>query len=197
MSERDLKDVIPREDRLAREERDQHRRQHQQERDDAEDGSLRPQHREPLRHGGKARPDHPRRVLTGDHEDSEDRDRELRHVHSGKRDVQRMPVRALVRAHRSPVRRGDRREEHREHDRQEHAGKKRPSRRAQGVQLRPLREDDAGLRDPAGVRQPRQPVDGRDGAHATASSCAGSSCAALNSRSSRVSSMNASSSETC
>ena len=43
--ERDLQDVVLREDRLAREEGDQDRGQHQCEGDRREDGDLRPQHR--------------------------------------------------------------------------------------------------------------------------------------------------------
>jgi hypothetical protein len=39
----------------------------------------------------------------GDHENAEHADRELREVHAGEGDVERVPVAALVRAHASPV----------------------------------------------------------------------------------------------
>ena len=95
--ERDLEDVVAREDRLGGEERDQHRRERQQERDRREDPELRPQHRQPFRNGGQAGTDHPGRVLAGDHEHAEHTDRKLREVDAGKRDVERMPVGPVVR----------------------------------------------------------------------------------------------------
>ncbi len=105
----ELRDVV--EDRLAREEADEHGREHEDEGDDRVVDDLRPQHRKPSRHGGERRADRAGRVLRADQQDAEHRDRELRDVDAGERDVERMPSRAIGGRHRAPVRPGDEREE--------------------------------------------------------------------------------------
>src|SRR5579862_9257036 len=179
-----LQDVVLVENRLAHPEREQHRREHERERDDGEDDDLGPEHRQPLRNGDERRADASCRVLAGDDEDAEDADRQLRQVDAGERDVERVPVRPVMRAHVPPVRRGDGGEDRGQPDRQHDGGEERPPRRAQRVELRPLGDDHARLRDAADLLEARN----RGGrcAHAAA---------ALNSTSSRVSSMNASSSD--
>ena len=90
---------MPRQDRLACEERGEHRRQHQQEHNDGEDNGLRPEHGQPFRNGGEARADHSGRVLAGDHEHAEDGDRELRDVDAGEGDVEGVAIGLFMGAH--------------------------------------------------------------------------------------------------
>ena len=51
--------------------------------------ALRPEHRQPLRHGRERRADHARRVLGGDHEHAEHADRELRDLRADESRVER------------------------------------------------------------------------------------------------------------
>ena len=76
---------------------DEHGRDREHERDDRVVEELRPEHGQPLRHGGEGRADRAGRVFGRDEEHAEDGDRELRDVDAGQRDVERVPVRAVVR----------------------------------------------------------------------------------------------------
>jgi hypothetical protein len=113
-------DVMPRQDPLADEERDQHRRNHQRSGDEPVDQSLGPQDRQPLRHRGHRRADHPRRVLAGDDEDAEDSDRELRELDADKVDLEWVEVRLLLKAHARVVMRDNGTGKRREADREQH-----------------------------------------------------------------------------
>ena len=70
-------------------------------------------------------------------------------VDAGERDVERVAVGPLVRAHAAPVRRGHGGEESRQADRQHDGDEQRPARRAKRAELRPLGEHHASLRHPA------------------------------------------------
>jgi hypothetical protein len=89
---------------LAREERDQHRRQHQRKRGDCEHERLRPQDGEALRHRSERGADHAGRVLAGDHEDAEHADGELCDLRADQADIHRVEVRALGGTALTPVR---------------------------------------------------------------------------------------------
>ena len=177
--------VMARQDRLAREERDQHRRQHQDERDEREDDRFRPEHRQALRDGGECGPDHSRRVLGADHEDAEDADCELCDLRPDQRGIKWVEAGALGRTLMAPVRRDHGRGEDRETDREHRGDEERPARRADAAQLRPLGDDYARLSDLAAESR----AGNRDGGHAA------SSPAVANSSSPRVRSMKASSSD--
>src|SRR5207302_4648022 len=84
----------------------------------------------------------------------------------------------------------------REGDRQKNADPERPTGRAERDELRPLREQDARLRDAAAAVQAGDGYDCACAAHAASSSRL-STVSDLNSTSPRVSSMNASSSDAC
>ena len=172
--------------------------QREHEGDEREHAGLRPEHRQAPGDGGEAGADHPGRVLAGDHEHAEHGDRELREVDAGERDVERVAVGLLSRAHRAPVRGRDSREEHGRPIVRNDGGEQRPAGRAQRVELRPLGARNAQLRQPAGLVQVGHGCAGGDAAHqAAASSATASDSGLLNSTSSRVSSMNASSSDAC
>ncbi len=143
----------------------------------------------------KRRADHPGRVLAGDHEHAEHADRELGEVDAGERDLERMAAwsarSCALRCDHGGEARG---EERAGADRQHGGDDQRPARRAQRAQLRPLREATrACVTRP--VRSRRRQRSRRGAATLTRLLHAGA--AAWNSTSSRVSSMNASSSEAC
>ena len=173
MGEGDV-DVLRGEDRLADEEGHDRGRDHEGDHDRDVDRCLRPEHGQALGHGRERRPDHPGRVFGGDHEHSEDAERELRDLHSRQVRLERVEVATFVRVHVRPVVGDHRAGERRHADREPDAGEERPPRRAHAPELRPLRAQDTGLRDSARVWQGGEALDVSRAAHAAASS--GSAC---------------------
>ena len=193
LRERDLEDVVPLEDRLAREEADEHGGHDEHERDDRVVEELRPEHGQPLRHRREGGADRAGRVLRADHEHAEDGDRELRDVDAGERDVERLAASALAPATSCSSAS--------EVTKEKSTGKTIVSRNptpSDHVVDRTERSfvhsesEHARERDAAGHLEARHAYGRRDRAHATASSSS-----AANSTSSRVRFMNASSSDAC
>src|SRR5262249_43329414 len=196
--ERDLENVVIPQDRLAADEAEDHRGHHQHEGGDRGHGDVGPENREPLRHGAERGADHPGRVLPRDDQDAEHADRELGEVHAGGRDLDGVAVQPLLEAHVTPTGDRDGREDAGEPDREHDRDEERPQCRAERAELGPLRDDDP----PLGHLEPADPLGNgtcrrRNDGHATASSASRDwpGVMAWNSTSSRVTSMNASSSE--
>src|SRR5262249_12996342 len=138
-------------------------------------------------HCGERRADRAGRILRRDGENAEHRDRERCDVDADEREVERILALVLPALPAAPRRKGT---DQGNGDRQEKRDAERPLRRADAPKLRPLGEQDARECDPARWLELRDAR--RCSAHATTSSVCGP-----NSTSSRVRSMNASSSDAC
>ena len=161
-------DVLGGEDRLAGEERQDARDRAEDERDREEHAELAPQHREATRDGGERGADRAGRVLAGDDHRAEHAERDLREVDAAEAALDR--VVAGGRRAVAPVGDAQPGDEHAEADDEAEGDQQREAAGTQRVQLRELGRDHARV---------------GDGGHAAASY----------STASRVSSMNASSSE--
>src|SRR5579871_5459754 len=183
-------DTMGAEQRLPPEERTEGRGERECECHRREHGHLAPEHRQPLRHRTKGRPDHARGVLPGDDEDAEHPYGELGQVDPDQAAPDEVVRQLLTRVEVCPTGVGDRRYEQTETDHEQRGQCRDDDGRPHRAELDPFRSDDIALGDAANLDGPRGGGRG-DRAHAALRS--GWSVWPWNSTASVVSSMNASS----